>query len=163
VTRIPSLGPRGEGWVLLQAIAMVLIAFADHLGPAMPVPDPTTRAIATTLGWVAFATGGLLLIASSGLLRRAHAFTPVPRPVAHGTLVDSGPYRLIRHPLYAGLVLGCLGLALARLSWLTLGLSVTLLVILDIKRRREEAWLLDRYEGYAAYRARTKALLPFIY
>jgi protein-S-isoprenylcysteine O-methyltransferase Ste14 len=35
--------------------------------------------------------------------------------------------------------------------------------VLDIKRRREEAWLVERYPGYTAYLARTKALLPFLY
>ena len=41
----------------------------------------------------------------------------------------------------------------------TLALAVTL----DLKRRREELWLAERFEGYAAYRQRTKALIPFLY
>lgn len=42
--------------------------------------------------------------------------------------------------------------------------SVALLaIVLDLKRRREEAWLAARYPGYGAYRARTKALIPFLY
>jgi protein-S-isoprenylcysteine O-methyltransferase Ste14 len=163
VTRIPSLGPRGEGWVALQAVVMVLIALADQKGPAIPVTEPSAVAVLDAVGWAAFFTGGALIVISYALLAKARSFTAVPRPRAGGTLVDSGPYRLIRHPLYAGLIVGSLGLALTRLSWITLVLSVALFAILDVKRRREEAWLLERYPEYAAYRARTKALLPFIY
>jgi putative ABC transport system permease protein len=55
----------------------------------------------------------------------------------------------------------------ASLLWVGVGLAalaaVLLALVLDLKRRREEAWLLARFEGYEAYRLRTKALVPFVY
>ena len=48
--------------------------------------------------------------------------------------------------------------------WAGTLIAVALLaLVLDLKRRREEVWLLERYPGYAAYRARTRALVPFLY
>jgi protein-S-isoprenylcysteine O-methyltransferase Ste14 len=163
VTRVPSLGPRGEGWVALQGVLFVLIALADEKGPAIPVPDSTVGGWAGALGWAAVVVAGVLIVSSSGLLSRARAFTAVPRPRGDSVLVDSGPYRLVRHPIYAGLVLGAFGLTLVRLTWISLGLAVALFLVLDVKRRREEAWLVERYDRYAGYRARTKALIPFLY
>jgi protein-S-isoprenylcysteine O-methyltransferase Ste14 len=44
-----------------------------------------------------------------------------------------------------------------------LGLAGALLVFFDLKSRREELWLVDQFDGYAAYRRRTRRLLPWIY
>jgi protein-S-isoprenylcysteine O-methyltransferase Ste14 len=77
--------------------------------------------------------------------------------------VERGPYRLVRHPIYTGLILGAVGLAVIT-PWPGTFIATGLLtVVLDLKRRREEVWLRDRYPGYAAYQARTRALIPFLY
>jgi protein-S-isoprenylcysteine O-methyltransferase Ste14 len=55
------------------------------------------------------------------------------------------------------------GGSLTRASIAGLLASAALLVVLELKRRREEAWLEQRYPGYAAYRARTKRLIPWIW
>lgn len=163
MSRMPALGPRGEGWVALQVVLMVLLVFAGGLGPGVPLADPALAAAVRDAGWLVIAAAGLLLASGMALLSNARAFTAVPRPMAGGRLVESGPYALIRHPIYASLVLAGVGLLLVRQSWFTLALTVALFLILDLKRRREEAWLAERYEAYAAYRARTKALIPFLY
>jgi len=77
--------------------------------------------------------------------------------------VEAGPYRFVRHPIYGGLVLAGIAVALIRASLPVALLTLALAVVLDVKRRREEAWLVDRYPGYADYRARTRALIPFLY
>lgn len=48
-------------------------------------------------------------------------------------------------------------------GWLTLGYSLIFFIILDRKSRREEALLLKTFPDYAAYSARVKRLIPFIY
>jgi len=78
-------------------------------------------------------------------------------------LTKTGPYRFVRHPIYTGLLLMCLGSALdigyVR-AWLGL-----LLVFLGfwIKLKQEETLLLRHFpEAYPAYRKEVKALVPFI-
>ena len=48
-------------------------------------------------------------------------------------------------------------------GWLTLGYVVVLFILLDLKSRREEEWLLLRFPGYAAYRSKVRKLIPFVY
>ncbi|MBI2782456.1 MAG: isoprenylcysteine carboxylmethyltransferase family protein [Chloroflexi bacterium] len=161
--RIPSLGPRGEGWVALQVVCFGLIAVA--LAYAPPETDTDMAAIGTRqiMGYMVGMIGAVLLGAGIAELRRAKALTAVPHPLPGATLVERGPYRFVRHPIYGGLILGALGLAVIT-PWPGTFAAVGLLaVVLDLKRRREEAWLGDRYPGYAAYRGRTRALIPFLY
>jgi protein-S-isoprenylcysteine O-methyltransferase Ste14 len=78
-------------------------------------------------------------------------------------LIESGAYRLIRHPIYSGLVLGALGWGVVTGSTLAM-VSAGLLFLLFIgKSRREEAWLCVVHPGYGAYQARTKRLIPWVY
>jgi len=77
-------------------------------------------------------------------------------------LVTSGPYAMVRHPIYTGLLLAIVGSALARGD----GRSVLAVVIAWLslwrKYRIEEAWMLETFgERYAAYRRRVPALIPF--
>jgi len=157
--RIPSLGPRGEGWLALQVIAMVSVALAYGASPDRSTPGPPTWAI----GWVGLLVGAVLVIGGSTRLSQAGSFDVLPKPRADGELVEAGAYRFVRHPIYAGLIVGGLGLALLRGSVPTLLATLVLAVILDVKRRREEDWLLTRFPSYADYRRRVKALIPLIY
>jgi protein-S-isoprenylcysteine O-methyltransferase Ste14 len=79
-------------------------------------------------------------------------------------LVVSGPYALVRHPIYSGLLLAVLGSALARAEWR--GLLALLLVWLALWRkwRLEECWMEQTFgTAYGAYRRRVPALLPFLH
>ncbi len=163
MSRIPTLGPRGEGWFALQAVTMLLILVAARWAPEDLPGNGTTASFVWLVGWLAFAAGLAVLGSSLWLLQRAEALTALPRPIEGSSMVASGPYRFVRHPIYAGLVLAALGVGLFRYSPLTLALAVLLFAILDVKRRREEAWLTERYPGYASYRTRTRALVPFVY
>ncbi len=161
MTSIPALGRRGEGWVVLQFAAFVLIGVAWGLAPAPPADGLGGVLRVTGIGGLV--AGGLL--AGGGLLAlsRARALAALPYPRQDGSLVQGGPYRLVRHPIYGGLIIGSLGLALIA-PWVgSLAAAGLLAVILDLKRRREEAWLGERYPGYEAYRRRTRALVPFVY
>jgi protein-S-isoprenylcysteine O-methyltransferase Ste14 len=162
MSRIPPLGPRGEGWFALQIAAIALVVVSAGRGRGS-VTDPAVALALETIGRALVLLGLLVLITGIAVLRLAGAFTVFPRPVAAGQLVESGPYRLVRHPVYSGLVLAAVGSALTRPSLMTLLAAALLFVILDLKRRREEEWLLARYAGYAAYRTRTKALIPWVY
>ena len=78
---------------------------------------------------------------------------PTNRPTT--TIVDGGPYRLTRNPIYLGMVTGLIGLAIALNSlWLLLALVLFALVIRYGVVAREEAYLErkfgDAYRGYCA-------------
>lgn len=65
--------------------------------------------------------------------------------------------------MYRGSVLFALGWSLAWNSIAALLATTLLLVILDIKARREERWLEAKLGGYAGYKKRVKKLIPFVY
>ncbi len=77
--------------------------------------------------------------------------------------METGAYRLARHPIYGGLIIAAAGWGLLMASPVALLLAAVLLGFFDLKSRREELWLADGYPGYAAYRARTRRLLPGLY
>lgn len=78
-------------------------------------------------------------------------------------LITSGPYSLVRHPIYTGLLLGFLGTAVARGEWRGL-LSVALVfAVLWRKLRLEEKWMHSQFgESYIAYSKQVTALVPFV-
>lgn len=78
-------------------------------------------------------------------------------------LVTSGPYQLVRHPIYSGILLAGIGTAVA-LSWMWL-IAVALAAIYFIYSATvEERYMAEQFpETYAAYKRSTKMLLPFVF
>lgn len=157
-SRLPDLGPRGEGWVAIQLVLFILLALAGTLGPAWGEPWLT---LGRAVGAVHLAAG--LLVAVLGLRGLRENLTPVPRPVDGGRLIVQGVYGVVRHPIYAGIILAAVGWGLVTASPAALGVALLIAVFFDLKSRREEAWLLDAYPDYAAYRRRVRKLLPLLY
>ena len=159
MSRLPALGPRGEGWVLVQGILFVLIIAAGvRVGGAWA---REARTVTTVVAGLLMVAGALLAI--SGVVELRGSFTPLPRPRHGARLVETGAYRLVRHPVYGGIVMGALGWGLFTASPISIGLALVLLAFFRLKSAREEAWLADVYPGYEAYRSRTRRLIPFIY
>jgi protein-S-isoprenylcysteine O-methyltransferase Ste14 len=156
--RLPDLGPRGEGWFAIQMLLFAAIALAGSVGPAW---GGAARAAGLAVGASLVACGGLLSV--RGVLDLRENLTPFPKPLPRARLVESGAYRLARHPIYGGLILGAAGWALATASPVGLAMTIVLVVFFDLKSRREEDWLARQFEGYTAYRRRTKRLLPWLY
>lgn len=155
MTRLPSLGPRGEGWVAIQVVLLVAIGLAGMAGPVL---TGNVRVAAAVLGAVLVAAG--LWLAVAGILQLREALTPLPYPRDDAALVQTGAYGLVRHPIYGGLILGATGWGLATASPAALVLTGVLVGFFELKSRREEAWLQERFSEYAAYRARTPRLIP---
>ena len=79
-------------------------------------------------------------------------------------LITSGPYALVRHPIYTGLLLGLVGCAVARGEWRGLLAVALVFVALWQKLRLEEKWMRAQFgESYEAYSRRVPALVPFIF
>lgn len=111
---------------------------------------------------LALAGAGVLLGLWSLAANRPGNFNIRPVPRVGGELVRHGPYRWIRHPMYAALLL--VGAAAARLaadssSWLVFS---ALVVVLFVKSSVEERGLLARYPDYQAYRQGTHRFIPWL-
>ena len=78
-------------------------------------------------------------------------------------VVDRGPYRWVRHPLYAGEIVSCLGLCIAAGSAPAAALWLALCGLQAYRAVREEQVLLRALPGYRGYRARTAALIPGLF
>jgi protein-S-isoprenylcysteine O-methyltransferase Ste14 len=157
-TRIPALGPRGEGWVLIQATLAAGVVVAGLAG--MRWPEELQRpvlAIAVVSG-----TAGLGLVASA-TATLGKALSPFPKPPATSELRESGVYALARHPIYGGILLLSAAWSLG-LSPFALVPTGALAVALAFKSRLEERWLSDRHPGYAGYRARVhRRFVPYLW
>jgi len=155
-------GTRGEWYVVAQVALMALVL----LGPRtwrgaglLSFPYPKAWPVA---GLVLIVTGAILGI-SGGFWLGQRNITPLPYPRDKARMVDSGPYRLVRHPMYAGGILIAFGWTIWVRGPLTLLYTLVLVVFADIKSRREERWLQAKFPGYADYQARVRKLIPFVY
>lgn len=159
MSNLPSLGPRGEGWFVAQLVLLAAVVAAGFfLGPDL---DGAARLTASIAGLALLFAG--LALAVAGVRQLDRAASPLPRPTLDGTLVEHGLYRRVRHPIYVGVVLSALGWALFSASLVAMVMVLLLAVLLDLKARREEAWLLERYPGYPDYLRRTRRFIPGLY
>jgi protein-S-isoprenylcysteine O-methyltransferase Ste14 len=156
--RLPSLGPRGEGWFAVQLALLGAIGLAGGLGPAW---HGGSRTLGLEVGTAAVVAGGLLAL--WGLVDLGRYLSPFPKPLTGARLVDCGAYALVRHPIYGGLIVAAAGWGLVTASPPALLGAAVLAVFFDLKSRREEVWLAQQFDAYEAYRARTRRLLPWLY
>jgi protein-S-isoprenylcysteine O-methyltransferase Ste14 len=158
MSRVPELGPRGEGWVALQILLFAAVVGCGFLGVYWP---HSLESFLGVLGLVAGVAGLVVLLL--GALSLGRSFTPLPRPHARAEFRQGGPFKLVRHPIYGGVILIALGWSLAEAP-LALIPTALLAGLFDLKSRREETWLTERYPEYAAYRARTpNRFVPWLY
>lgn len=148
--KVPSVGRRGEGWVVAQVVLVALVVLVETLGTRWP------RSVASVLfvaGVAIIALGIVLFLAGISALGRS--LTPFPKPKEGASLNEGGAYRFVRHPMYGGVLLAIAGWSLARTP---IGLAMTAVAVLflELKSKREEAWLVARYAGYEGYRQRVR-------
>jgi protein-S-isoprenylcysteine O-methyltransferase Ste14 len=97
-------------------------------------------------------------VAGAAIVARAarelgRSLTPLPEPRPEGVLVETGPYAVVRHPIYVGGLVFVAGVSLAA-GPVPLGLSGALAALWSLKARDEERRLERRFAGYADYRRR---------
>jgi protein-S-isoprenylcysteine O-methyltransferase Ste14 len=121
-------------------------------------------------GWAIFVAGFVILVA--GFLLRAWSiltlgrfFTPSVQVQTGQQVVESGPYRYVRHPSYTGMLVGLLGLGIAFDNWLSLlVLALLPLVGLLVRIGYEESVLLDSLgDDYRDYASRRSRLVPGVW
>ncbi len=140
---------------VLVVIVILLVRLRVFRGQALNT-DPWRAG----LGLVLFAAG-----LGFAIWARVHIGTNWGGPMTQKDepeLVTSGPYRLVRHPIYSGVLAAGVGTAVA-LSWTWL-IAVGLAAVYFIYSATvEERYLTEQFpDTYPAYKRRTKMLLPFI-
>jgi protein-S-isoprenylcysteine O-methyltransferase Ste14 len=152
-------GARGEWYVVAQGVLMALVFFGPREpGPAWLFPFPRVLPVAGAA--LMLAGGGLL---AAALVRLGRGLTPLPYPKDGAEFAQSGAYAVVRHPMYSGGIILCVGWTLCAQCWATLAYTLALAALFDAKSRREEVWLMQRFSGYDAYRRRVRKLIPFVY
>jgi protein-S-isoprenylcysteine O-methyltransferase Ste14 len=85
------------------------------------------------------------------------------RKVSEHQIVGSGPYRFIRHPAYAGMIIANVGLTIYFFNWVTLSVFLFVLVPSIVLRILIEEKMLFELEGYSNYAKKRKRLMPAIW
>ena len=151
---LPQLGRRGQGWVWGQFVLAGIVVLVAAVGPRWPWPATAW------LGFALVVTGAALGVWS--LRSLGDSLTPYPRPRSSATLVEHGPYRAVRHPIYSSILVSLLGVCLVGSGWALVPLLVLVLWWLG-KASVEERFLGQRYPGYADYCARVRyRLIPWV-
>jgi protein-S-isoprenylcysteine O-methyltransferase Ste14 len=132
---------RGEGWVVTQLVLFLLIAGSWFFGDGV-----------TSLGFPVATLGFALAVWAA--VTMGQSLSPFPRPPQGAELVDRGPYRVLRHPIYVGGALFFAGLSLV-FSVYGLVLTAVLALFWLAKARLEERHLVARFPAYNDYRRRT--------
>ncbi|MDP4198094.1 MAG: isoprenylcysteine carboxylmethyltransferase family protein [Bacteroidota bacterium] len=152
---------RGEWYVLLQVLLMAMVFVAHRIdAPERHLVEIRLDA-PYLLGAVLAIAGVTIALLGVGALGRS--LSPYPRPKAEAELHERGVYGIVRHPIYSGIVLWSLGWSVMYLSLATLAAALVLFAFFDIKARREERWLEQKFTGYTAYKQRVRKLIPFVY
>jgi protein-S-isoprenylcysteine O-methyltransferase Ste14 len=157
--RVADDDQRGEdrGTLRLNGLARALA-----LVTALAVPPLWTSWNAVeTFGLVLFVAGFSLRLSAIRALGRFYSHK-VRRIDGHAT-VAAGPYRLVRHPSYLGVIAAHLGFALVFFSWWSLGAALLLVVPAFVWRIKVEDPVLMQIPGYETYARGRARLIPRIW
>ena len=147
--------------VLIFLIAIVLLSIRR-------IPLPWLYVQLWPQGYWPFWLGAALTIA--GLLfavwAREHLGSNWSRSVTikqGHELITTGPYALVRHPIYTGILTGFLGMAIAISQVRGFIVFALIFLALWVKLRMEEGWMRSQFgETYATYARQTAALVPYL-
>src|SRR2546421_3908503 len=146
-------------WLVIMVSVAAGIYVAKHW-PAAALPHQRSFVFA---GVVLFVAG--LLLRWWSVITLGRFFTVDVTIEKDHALVERGPFRIVRHPSYTGVLLAFVGLALSLRNWAALLVILIPIGAAFIHRMNVEEDALSRALGprYAEYMKRTKRLVPFVY
>ena len=149
---------RGTGYVVAQFVLMGATLLAVLVPPDWPASGRELRWVAAA---VLVAAGVAVCVVAGRAL--GGALVPCPAPVEGAPLAQSGPYGVVRHPFYSGLLLVFAGWSLVA-GPAALGLTAALAVLWGFKARLEERHLRLAHPGWDAYAQRVRRrFVPGVY
>jgi protein-S-isoprenylcysteine O-methyltransferase Ste14 len=141
---------KSTAFVVIQFLCIGLIAIT---GPIIPAKEALLVIQLLGIGL------GIWAILSM----RIGNFNITPDPLIRSKLVKSGPYRLIRHPMYLALLLTTLPLVINDFDLVRFIIWSILLIDLLLKLNYEENLLVVKLAGYDQYASQSYRLIPFLY
>jgi protein-S-isoprenylcysteine O-methyltransferase Ste14 len=159
--RTQSSADRRATLLIVVLIAGWFLAAASdiHLGPMLPAPPP---AVSLSLGLGVHLLGLGLIVWTFRVNSFAATVVKIQR---EQRVIDTGPYAIVRHPMYLGAIFWLAGLALL-LESIASALAALPIVVLGFLPRikTEEATLSHNLPGYADYQSRVRArILPGLF
>jgi protein-S-isoprenylcysteine O-methyltransferase Ste14 len=142
---------------LLVALQFMLIAAV-----AVPAARPFLTGMAGPGAWLLMVSG-LALGIWALTCNRPGNFNIRPTPREGGELVQSGPYRWIRHPMYSAVLLVAAACAWVDASVWAASALAALALVLTVKAGLEERWMAAKHPGYADYCKRSRRFVPGLY
>lgn len=157
---------RESGTSRLVRLVLIVCAFALVWLSSVPLPFLNERFLPSGAWcfWLgaAITAGGLLFSVWARRHLGKNWSQAVTVKEGH-ELITSGPYALVRHPIYTGLLLAFVGCAVARGEWRGLLAVALVFIALWQKLKLEEKWMRAQFgEAYEAYARRVAALVPYI-
>ena len=149
----------GVLWLVIMVSVVAGINVARHW-PAAALPQGKMFEL---VGVVLFVAG--LLLRWWAIITLGRFFTVDVTIEKDHELVERGPFRVVRHPSYTGVLLAFVGFALTLGNWAALLVILVPIFVAFIRRMNVEEEALSRALGarYAEYMTRTKRLVPFVY
>jgi protein-S-isoprenylcysteine O-methyltransferase Ste14 len=149
----------GFGYLLANAVTFNLLYGTRILGGTLLIPHGGASSVLAILAAV---TGLAITLWARVALGRNWSGS-ITHKEDH-ELVEQGPYRFVRHPIYTGMILMVVGTAIARGTGDAIA-AIAFFTAVHIWKLGQEEALMTRYfpQAYPGYRARTKALFPLLY
>jgi protein-S-isoprenylcysteine O-methyltransferase Ste14 len=155
-------GGGGQRFAVVPVVlaASVMLYLAPHIVPAAAI-RPGAAAFAVGLGVL---LGGLVLRGWS-IKTLGGYFTGRVMVSADQPVITAGPYRLLRHPSYTGLLLACAGAGLTSANWVAVAAMALLPAAAVLWRihAEENALLTTLGDRYRAYAGQHKRLVPLVW
>ena len=159
----PTVTRRSRRWLVVPlAVAVVGWLVSRHLGDYGSRPLVPAGRLSQYLGLAITAAG--LGFSIWARLTLGTNWSGMPTIKKDHELIQRGPYGLVRHPIYTGLLVAIFGTCLADGRVGSFAVFGTMVIMLIVKLKTEEALMLHQFpDQYRDYQRRVKALVPFIY